>query len=137
MFHCYYLFNRKGKCLFYREWNRTHQALDPVEDQHLMFDFINAIKTGVSLGAPVQTDTFSVVKTCSYCMHHYESATGYHVIVITDPNTTSISPLTTSSFEDLFLNFVVKNPSWTPQSVITEEIAPSFIKKLDELFHNS
>ena len=38
MFHNFYIFNRKGKCLFYKEWDRpvNKMADDPEEEKKLV-----------------------------------------------------------------------------------------------------
>lgn len=42
MIYNLYIYSRKGKCLFYKEWNRPLNTLadDPEEDKKLMFVYI-------------------------------------------------------------------------------------------------
>ncbi|CAM9371391.1 unnamed protein product [Choristocarpus tenellus] len=46
MIYNLYIFNRKGKCLYYREWNRPQNTLedDQLEEQRLMFGMLYSIK---------------------------------------------------------------------------------------------
>ncbi|RYG68047.1 hypothetical protein EON64_06050 [archaeon] len=41
MLYNLYVYNRKGKCLYYREWSRPLNTLsdDPEEEKRLMYDF--------------------------------------------------------------------------------------------------
>lgn len=43
MFHNFYVFNRKGKCLFYKEWDRpvNKMADDPEEERKLVLVALN------------------------------------------------------------------------------------------------
>ena len=45
MLYNFYIFNRKGVCLFYKEWNRPQNTLadDADEDKKLMFDYLMCI----------------------------------------------------------------------------------------------
>ena len=42
----FYVFNRKGTCLFYREWKRPNNPLadNPKEDQRLVFGLIFSLQ---------------------------------------------------------------------------------------------
>ena len=44
--HCLYIFNGKGACLYYREWNRPHSTLadNPSEDRKLLFGLHFSLK---------------------------------------------------------------------------------------------
>ncbi len=44
--HCLYVFNGKGACLYYREWNRPHSTLadNPSEDRKLLFGLHFSLK---------------------------------------------------------------------------------------------
>jgi len=46
MLYTFYVFNRRGKCLFYHQWNRPRYTLEdlPGEDQKLMFGALLAMK---------------------------------------------------------------------------------------------
>lgn len=46
MLYTFYIFNRRGRCLFYHHWNRPRYTLSdlPGEDQKLMFGALLALK---------------------------------------------------------------------------------------------
>ncbi len=52
--HCLYIFNRKGACLYYREWNRPHSTLadNLSEDRKLLFGLHFSLKKLVEKLSP-------------------------------------------------------------------------------------
>lgn len=42
-----YIFNKKGHCIFYRDWNRQQPPENLPEEQKLIFGFLSAITTFV------------------------------------------------------------------------------------------
>ncbi|KAL0212696.1 hypothetical protein RCL1_006322 [Eukaryota sp. TZLM3-RCL] len=133
---CFYLYDRKGKCLFYREWNRVNKPTDYFDDQQIVHDFCSAITTCVTAAAPVKTSSFNIVKTATYQLHHYAASSGYRLILMTDINAGAIdiSLQLRSAFESLFVEFVAKNPLWNNGDEITMENSPRFVSEVDKLF---
>jgi hypothetical protein len=83
----FYIYDRKGKCLYYREWQRPLNTLadDPQEERKLMFGMVFSLKdlaaqmSGSSGGEGLHT-----FKTNSYTLHHFVSVTGVTFIMNTD-----------------------------------------------------
>jgi hypothetical protein len=52
--HCLYIFNGKGACLYYREWNRPHSTLadNPSEDRKLLFGLHFSLKKLIEKMSP-------------------------------------------------------------------------------------
>ncbi len=67
--HCLYIFNRRGACLYYREWHRPHSTLsdNPSEDRKLLFGLHFSLKKLVQKLSPLQyvTRTTSCVLRAS------------------------------------------------------------------------
>lgn len=51
--YCFYLFDRSGSCLCYREWNRPRPGIDALQDQRNVFGMLFAIKQLCGSLAPV------------------------------------------------------------------------------------
>ena len=51
--HNFYLYNRDGVCIYYKEWNRTkHSGLSQEQEFKQMFGFITEMKSFVNKMAP-------------------------------------------------------------------------------------
>ena len=87
-----YIYNRKGKCLYYREWCRPLNTLsdDPEEEKKLMFGMLFSLKDLTSKLAPINSSSANseihVVKTNTFTLHHYQSLSGMMFVLNTDPN---------------------------------------------------
>ena len=108
-----YIYNRRGKCLYYQEWNRPLNTLsdDPEEEKKLMWAFekkylililILYVRFGMlfslkdlasKLSPTPSVDGVHVVKTNSFTLHHFQSATGIMFIINTSPDVTGLLPI--------------------------------------------
>ena len=157
--HCMYLFNRKGACLYYREWSRPAPPDDAREDQKLMFGFLFSLKQLVHKMTPKQCvapcpPTASAPATrsanahdahpprlsrrskgmysCStstYRLHYYETATGLRFVLLTDLAAGDMRDVLRHIYAALYVEILVKNPLWKPDENITY---PSCVSQLDE-----
>jgi trafficking protein particle complex subunit 1 len=114
MIYNLYIYDRKGKCLFYKEWSRPLNTLsdDPEEEKKLMYGMLYSLKELTSKISPskgpeglhtVKTNVSchliafsanSIFFSQTYTLHHFESGTGMTFIMNSDPSTSgSSSPL--------------------------------------------
>ena len=85
-----YIYDRRGKCLYYKEWNRPLNTLadDPDEERKLMFGMVYSLKELTAKISPAEGDQgLHVMKTDTYTLHHFESVTGMVFILNTDAGT--------------------------------------------------
>jgi hypothetical protein len=79
MLYNLYIYDRKGKCLYYKEWNRPVNTLadTPDEEKKLMFGMLHSLKDLASKLSPtIGPEGLHVIKTNTYTLHHFQSVTG-------------------------------------------------------------
>ncbi len=84
----FYIYNRKGKCLFYKEWNRPLNTLadDVGEERKLMFGMLFSLKDLAGrFSQQPGVDSLRTVRTNSFALHHFQSASGLIFVLNTDP----------------------------------------------------
>ena len=75
--------------LYYKEWNRPLNTLadDIAEERKLMFGMIFSMKDLVSRLSPqTSNEGLHTIKTNSFTLHHFQSASGVMFILNTDPS---------------------------------------------------
>eukprot|EP00126_Sphaerothecum_destruens_P015237 Sdes_comp9169_c0_seq1m641 len=127
----FYLFNRTGDCIFYREWQRQVAPTMPHEESlKLVYGLLFSIKSFVSRISPKpMQDGFHFYKTSTYKLNFFESATGLKFILVTDSNVGDIRDVLRSIYSDIYVEHVAKNILLQPHSFVKCEV---FSKKLDE-----
>ncbi|KAH1223498.1 Trafficking protein particle complex subunit 1 [Glycine soja] len=131
-----YVFNRNGVCLLYREWNRPLRTLDAQQDQKLMFGLLFSLKSLTAkmdptsavekgnLGMPQlpgQGCSFHSFRTNTYKLSFMESPSGIKIILVTHPRTGDLRE-SLKYIYNLYVEYVVKNPLYTPGSPIRCEL---------------
>mmetsp|Transcript_22117 Transcript_22117/g.32213 ORF Transcript_22117/g.32213 Transcript_22117/m.32213 type:complete len:140 (+) Transcript_22117:76-495(+) len=134
MIYNLYIYDRKGECLFYKEWSRPMNTLkdDPDEEKRLMFGMIYSLKDLTNKMAPsVGTEGLHVIKTNSYTLHHFESITGMTFVMNSDPGSQDLYHNLQHIYSSIFVECVIRNPLYRhqPNQVIS---CPLFEKKLEE-----
>lgn len=89
MIYNLYIYNRKGKCLYYKEWNRPLNTLadDLDEERKLMFGMLFSLKDLTTKMSPgPSSEGLHVIKTDAFALHHFQSLSGMLIILNTDPN---------------------------------------------------
>jgi hypothetical protein len=131
MIYNLYVFNRSGTCLFQREWNKQRSAHD---DRRLVFGLLFSLKhfsrsllpTGcvitaaaaaaaaaviaLSTAARRHTEGVYRIKTKAFTLHHFETATGLHFVVNSDPATDDLRPHLQHIYASIYVPTVVRNP---------------------------
>ena len=138
MIYNFYVFNRKGKCMYYYEWNRPQNTLsseDPDEDRKLMFGMLFSLKQLCQKLSPMEAVAgLQSFRTDRYMLHHFEAASGIKLILNTSHEVADLSRELREIYSSIFVEFVVKNPLHTQQmlqdgSPITCEL---FARKLQQ-----
>ena len=111
------VFNRKGVCVFYWEWNKPpSEAQKVAEDQHLLYGMLYSMKLFVAQMAPPEAAAtgeptrLQCFCTDSYALHYFESATGTKFVAITDPTVDDLSKHLETLYREVYVEYVVKNP---------------------------
>lgn len=88
----FYIYNRKGKLLYYKEWNRPLNTLadDIAEERRLMFGMLFSMKDLVGKLGPApahggQPEGLHTIRTDTFALHHFQSASGIMFVLNTDP----------------------------------------------------
>ncbi|THG01618.1 hypothetical protein TEA_016092 [Camellia sinensis var. sinensis] len=129
--HMMYVFNRNGVCLLYREWNRPLHTLNAQQDHKLMFGLLFSLKSLTAkmdptsaekgnLGVPQlpgQGCSFHSFRTNTYKLSFMESPSGIKIILVTHPRTGDLRD-SLKYIYNLYVEYVVKNPLYTPGTPI-------------------
>ncbi|XP_054816954.1 uncharacterized protein LOC129316503 isoform X3 [Prosopis cineraria] len=133
--HMMYIFNRNGACLLYREWNRPLWTLNAQQDHKLMFGLLFSLKSLTAkmdptsaekgnLGVPQlpgQGCSFHSFHTNTYKLSFMETPSGIKIILVTHPRTGDLRE-SLKYIYNLYVEYVVKNPLYTPGSPVRSEL---------------
>ena len=136
----FYIFNRRGACLYYREWNRPYNSFaldDQDEERKLVFGMLFSIKELVSRMKPpgAVDDGLHCLKTSTYTLHHLEILTGLRFVLNTDSATPDLHVTLLDIYSRLYTEYVVKSPTHDPTSPKPID-SPLFDRHLDEYVRN-
>uniref|UniRef100_A0A7S2RBL8 Trafficking protein particle complex subunit n=1 Tax=Rhizochromulina marina TaxID=1034831 RepID=A0A7S2RBL8_9STRA len=135
MIYNLYIFNRKGVCLYYREWKRPFNSFPPDdqdEERKLVFGMLFSIKEMVSRMTPRTADAgLSSIQTGNFTLHHLETVTGFRFVLNTDTATTDLRQNLQHIYSEIFVEYVLKNPLFDPMTSTSIEI-PLFDSNLSE-----
>jgi trafficking protein particle complex subunit 1 len=129
--HSFYLFDRHGMCLCYREWSRTLKVHQPVDDQKTMFGMLFALRNFSSKLSPTPANGLpKYYATDVYALHYFETPTGLRFVLTTskDFGAVDVARHLREIYADVFVDFVVKNPLYVRGTPILSEL---FLTKLD------
>jgi hypothetical protein len=100
-----------------------------------MYGSLFSIKSFVSKISPIDPrEGFLFYKTDKYALHFYETPSGLKFVINTDTSSTGVKELLHQIYAKIFVEYVVRNPMWTPGTPITSTL---FKTKLDEFIKNS
>ena len=135
-----YIYNRKGKCLFYKEWNRTLNTLadDVAEEQKLVYGMLFSLKDLTSKLSPQgHSEGIHMVKTDSYTLHHFQSASGMVFVLNTDVETPDLYEALKHIYSNIYVECVTRNPLYSYSTDLPID-SPLFLSKVEEyLFSQS
>jgi trafficking protein particle complex subunit 1 len=129
--HSFYLFDRSGTCLCYREWSRTLKVHRPVDDQKTMFGMLFALRNfSIKLSPTAANGLPKYYATDVYALHYFETPTGLRFVLTTsrDFGAVDIARHLREIYSDVFVDYVVKNPLYVRGTRIQSDL---FLSKLD------
>ncbi|XP_065362859.1 trafficking protein particle complex subunit 1 [Calliphora vicina] len=131
-----YIFDKLGTLMYYAEWNRTKKSgLTQEEEAKLTYGMLSSIKSFVSKISPHDPrEGFLFYKTNKYALHYLETPSGLKFVLNTDVNATNVKELLQQIYSKIWVEYVVRDPLWTPGTPVTSEL---FQTKLDELIRQS
>ncbi|XP_016977203.1 trafficking protein particle complex subunit 1 [Drosophila rhopaloa] len=131
-----YIFDKFGTLLHYAEWNRTKKSgITREEEAKLTYGMLFSIKSFVSKISPHDPrEGFLYYKTNRYALHYLETPSGLKFVLNTDTTAINVKELLQQMYAKVWVEFVVRDPLWTPGTVVTSEL---FQSKLDEFVRQS
>lgn len=162
-FHYLFIFDRRGKCLFKRFWNHkgiagssggslssssvttsstttTAAALKEDERAKLVYGMLFSLKQLIPTLSPgeVKEDGIRSLSTETITLHALESSTGMRFALCTShanrKKQAEIRLLLERMYSELYVDFVLQDPSYTPGSVIKNSSFSSALDKLLSLY---
>eukprot|EP01134_Creolimax_fragrantissima_P000965 CFRG0965T1 len=124
-----------GDCIYYKQWNRTKDAaMSQDEEFKLMYGMLYSIKSFAKRLSPQPgKEALRFFKTNQYKLHFYEAPTGLKLILITSADAGDMDSTLRSLYSQIYVEYAVKNPKYTPSSEITSEL---FAAKLDQFIRS-
>ncbi|KAH7727882.1 trafficking protein particle complex subunit 1 [Aphelenchoides avenae] len=130
----FYLFNKFGPCVYYKEWSRDKQAgMSRDEEFKLVYGMLLSLRSfSGKLSTKDGQQLVRNFRTSAYKMNYMETATGLKMVLNTDPDAAGIPELLRTVYQ-IFVETVLKNPLCDT----TREVDSSmFQTKVDELIRS-
>mmetsp|Transcript_20820 Transcript_20820/g.30852 ORF Transcript_20820/g.30852 Transcript_20820/m.30852 type:complete len:146 (-) Transcript_20820:65-502(-) len=120
MIYNLYIFNRKGNCLYYKEWNRPLNTLedDDAEEKRLMFGMLYSLQELVgklAIENDSATQGLQSYSTDAYTLNYYQTFSGLRFVLNTDNRAGDMNSVLKHIFGDIFVELVVKHPLYDPR----------------------
>ena len=129
-----WLFDERGTCLYYREWNRrknTNMGRD--EEAKLLYGMLFSTRSFVNKLSPADMkEGFLSYRTSSYRLNYFETPSSLKFIMNTDVGCTHavVRELLKAVYGQVYVEFALKNPMYVPGEAIASEL---FTSKLDQV----
>lgn len=127
----FYLFDRAGTCLVYREWKRTMKLADASDDQKNMFGMLFALRNfSQKLSPTPDAGMPHFFITDVYALHYFETPTGLRFVLVTSREFggRDVVRHLREIYSDIYVEYAVKNPLYVRGAPITSYF---FLQKLD------
>uniref|UniRef100_A0A0K0DJJ3 Trafficking protein particle complex subunit n=1 Tax=Angiostrongylus cantonensis TaxID=6313 RepID=A0A0K0DJJ3_ANGCA len=105
----FYLFNRDGACIFYKEWRREKQSGMPKREEFkLMFGMLLSLRSFAErLSSKDGNQLVRYFKTSKYKMNYMEIPTGLKMVMNTDPSAVGIPELLRAVYQVIVISYYV------------------------------
>ncbi|KAK4535855.1 hypothetical protein CDCA_CDCA06G1880 [Cyanidium caldarium] len=158
VFYNFYLFNREGACLCYREWNRPRPGVDALQDQRNMFGLLFAMKQLCNGWAPVEEGATALAAeapdaawdpdarlrtarpllrsytTASYQLHYLETPTGLRFVLTTSVHAGDLTRVLQRIYREAYVECAARNPLYR---LGTSVMSDAFRKRLDAIVRSA
>jgi len=134
--HNLYIFDRGGTLVYYGEWNRKKMStMSKEEEGKLVYGMLFSLRSFLDKISPLdlKDNSFSY-RTTKYKMNYWESPSGVKFVMNTDLSSTNVKDLLRTIYQQIYVEYVVKNPINPSGEFIHSEL---FAQKLDELIKSS
>lgn len=113
-----YIFNRKGICLYYKEWRKcAPNRQNDAEKERLVFGMLYSLnEIAGKMASEKSGDGMMVVKTNNFTLHQFATASGLRFVLYTDLNVGNLRMNLYHIYSMIFVECVVKSPLWSPLS---------------------
>lgn len=129
--YCFYLFDRSGTCLCYREWKRTVKVHDASDDQKNMFGMLFALRNfSMKLSPAPASGVPNFFITDVYALHYFETPTGLRFVLTTSKDFGDLDVVRHLGeiYSDIYVEYAMKNPLYRKGTPIKSD---RFLSKLD------
>jgi hypothetical protein len=138
MIYNFYLFNKQGLCIAYKEWHREkHSGMPKEEEFKLVYGMLLSLRSfaGKLTTRSHGTQLVKSFKTSAYKMNYMETPTGLKMVLNSDPEAFDVPELLRLIYQ-IFVETVLKNPLINTTKEITSEM---FHSQLDRVVrsHNA
>ncbi|VDO14528.1 trafficking protein particle complex subunit 1, putative [Brugia malayi] len=130
----FYLFNRDGACVLYREWRREKKAVMSMEQElKLMYGMLLSLRSfALKLSTAAGIQQVNSFETSQYKLNYLETPTGLKMVLNTDPNAAGIPELMRSIYQ-AYVDGVIKNVLIESNAQLSNEL---FNSRLEQLIQN-
>lgn len=127
----FYLFNKLGQCIVYKEWNREKSTdMSRDEEFKLVYGMLLSLRSfAAKLSTKGGTQLVETYKTSAYKMNYMETATALKMVLNTDPDAVGVQQLLQKIYE-IYVQTVTKNPLLSADEEIRSEL---FHARVDEV----
>ncbi|KAI6191584.1 Trafficking protein particle complex subunit [Aphelenchoides bicaudatus] len=126
-----YLFNKLGKCVAYKEWNRERQSdMNKDEEFKLVYGMLLSLRSfSTQLSSKGDAQMLRGYRTSAYKMNYLETNTSLKFLLNTDPDAVGIEDLLHEIYT-VYVDTVVKNPFLSAEDEVDSEL---FHRRLDDV----
>lgn len=131
--YSFYLFNKYGDNIFYKQWSRSFGAQE--DKGSLVGGLIYTLQHFATQLSSAQEGCFKALHTASYKLHYFETITGYRAALMTstDLDTEFVQRALATFFSEVFAAFVSSNLHYEhAQGVLIED--PNFETLIERFF---
>ena len=135
MLYNFYLFNRKGVCLFYKEWSRPNYCLsdEPEEDRKLMYGMLFSLQDMAAKMSPENSsEGIHTIKSKKFTIHRYQCLSGITLVLNTDPSVPDCHANLFHIFSNIYVVCVNRNPLYSGISPDDPITCPIFEQRICE-----
>ncbi|OQR71439.1 trafficking protein particle complex subunit 1-like [Tropilaelaps mercedesae] len=106
-----YIFDNHGTFLFYSEYKRVKKAeMSHSEEGKLMYGLLYSLKSMCQKLSSNDSSAFNCYRTNKYKLNYMETPSGLWFALNTDVNANGVKELLQSLYQQVYVEFVVKNP---------------------------
>eukprot|EP00056_Hartaetosiga_gracilis_P015796 m.3125 g.3125 ORF g.3125 m.3125 type:complete len:141 (-) comp3246_c0_seq2:145-567(-) len=137
MIYNLHLYDRSGKCLYWKEWKRPTRSISEEQaeaNRKMLFGLLFSLKRFAERLSPNDDKIFRSYKTGTYKLHCFETVSGVKFVMCTDKGVGNIMSDLQQLFAQVYVPYVVKSPvaemGDAIKSSIFDQKLEAFVSKL-------